>query len=420
MKQNNRFPKNFLWGASTAGHQVEGGNVDQWSVWELAHAKELASTAEQRLNWLPNWDKTKHYAKTPENYVSSKGVDHFRRYEEDFDLAKKLNLNAFRFSIEWSRCEPEEGVWDKAAFDHYHSYILELKKRGIEPIVNLWHWTHPVWFEQRGAFSKSSNTKYFLRFVAKVAEEFGGEIKYVITLNEPNIYVSYSEWNGGLSVPPEYPRWQRLFMFLRLIKAHKKAYQILKASNPDLHVGAAVQMSDNKAKTDSFLSRAAVYFADRAGNYFFNDRTRKQNDFIGFNYYFTNYFKGFKLDNPASPKNDLGLYMEPGGVGKVATKLWLRYKKPVMVTENGVADATDQYRQWWLEETMMSLDHSLSEGTKLVGYMHWSLLDNFEWAYGWWPKFGLVAVDREHSMKRTPRPSALWWSEELKKISSKT
>jgi beta-glucosidase len=410
------FPDDFLWGASTAGHQVEGGNYDQWTVWELAHAKELAASAEKRAKALPTWQQISlpKSAKEPDNYVSGKGVDHFHRYKEDFDILKSLNLNAFRFSIEWSRVEPEEGVWDKTAIDHYHNYIAELKKRGIEPVVNLWHWTHPVWFEEKGAFSKSGNVGYFLRFVSKVSEEFGKELKFVLTLNEPNIYITYPEWNAGVPVPPAGPLWRRVLMLFSLIKAHKMSYLILKKAHPHLQIGAAYQMANNTKKTNSWLSAAAVWAANKFGNYYFYDRCKRRLDFIGFNYYFTNVFEGMKLvPQKDGPKSDLGFYMDPSGVGEVATKLWIRYHKPVMVTENGVADATDQYRQWWLKETMLSLIRARKAGVDLIGYMHWSLLDNFEWAFGWWPKFGLVEVDREDGMKRTVRPSAKWWAKQL-------
>jgi len=410
------FPEDFLWGASTSGHQVEGGNYDQWTVWELAHAKDLAKDAEKRLGKNTHWEKFKKEAEDPENYVSGKGVDHFHKYKDDFKILSSLNLNSFRFTIEWSRIEPEEGVWDKAAIDHYHNYLAELKKRNIEPIMTLWHWTHPVWFEEKGAFSKDGNIGYFLKFVTKVAEEFGDEVKYVLTLNEPNIYVTYPEWNGGVPVPPEYPLWQRLPMFLRLVKAHKLSYLILKKHNPDLQVSAAIQMADNKIKTPGLLSKLAVKFADKFGNYYFYDRCKRRVDFIGFNYYFTNHFDGLKLSNPKAPTNDLGWYMEPAGMGEVATKLWIRYHKPVMVTESGVADDKDQYRQWWLKENMLSLIRARKAGVELIGYTHWSLVDNFEWAFGWWPHFGLVAVDRENGMKRKIRPSAKWWAKQLETL----
>lgn len=146
------------------------------------------------------------------------------------------------------------------------------------------------------------------------------------------------------------------------------------------------------------------------------DRVVKHSDFIGFNYYFTDYYQGFKKVNPANPHNDLGWYMEPAGISDVIVNAWMRYRKPILITENGVADANDMHRQWWLEETMHALMVSRKAGVDLIGYMHWSLLDNFEWKYGWWPRFGLIKVDRERDMKRIVRPSAIWWSKVLKSI----
>lgn len=410
------FPDDFLWGASTAGHQVEGGNYDQWTVWELAHAAEMAKTAEKRLSWLPNWKDVKKQAEDPDNYVSGKGVDHLHRYKEDFDILKSLNLNALRFSIEWSRCEPEEGVWDKTAIDHYHNYLAELKQRGIEPVVNLWHWTHPVWFDDKGGFSKSGNIGYFLRFASKIAEEFGDELRYIITINEPNVYVTYADLNG-ISVPPGGTRLQRLLTYKNLVKTHRYAYRILKHANPDLQVGIAQQLSNDLPKDPKkWLDKLVVKVVGYVWGTWFLNRIKRRMDFVGFNYYFTNYYDGFAQKNPKQPLNDLGWYMDPSGVGEVATKLWIKYHKPILIAENGVADASDQHRQWWLKETMLSLISARKAGVELIGYMHWSLLDNFEWAFGWWPKFGLVAVDRENGMKRTVRPSAKWWATQIKKL----
>src|SRR5262249_23880284 len=137
-----------------------------------------------RLNWLPNWQSVKKEASDPENYVSGKGVDHYNRYEEDFEIAKKLNMNSFRFGIEWARLEPVEGQWDEEAIEHYRRYIRTLKKSGLEPLPNLWHWTIPTWFEDKGGFKKRANIKYFERFVHKVAHEYADEFTYIITLNE--------------------------------------------------------------------------------------------------------------------------------------------------------------------------------------------------------------------------------------------
>lgn len=408
-KYKTEFPKNFLWGASTATHQVESGNHNQWSVWELAHAKELAHTAPERLDWLPNWEDVKDKATDPDNYVSGKGVEHDKHFEEDFDLVKKLNLNAFRFGIEWSRIEPEEGVWDDKALSYYRDYIRELRRRNIEPLLNLWHWTLPTWFTEKGGFEHSENLKYWDRFVQKVADEYAKDLDYIITLNEPNVYTSFGYVTGQW--PPNVRNWiKSSFVIWHLVKAHKRAYRILKRAHPGLHIGIAGQLANIQAKRphniiDSVMTKWMRYF----WNWWFYNRIRKQQDFIGFNYYFTDYYKGFSRDNPKVPLSDLGWYMEPEGLYPIILRAWAHYRKPIVITENGVADADDQYRQWWLEETMIAMERALSEGVDLKGYFHWSLLDNFEWAYGWWPKFGLVSVDRKHGMKRELRPSAKWF-----------
>ena len=190
------FPKDFMWGASTAAHQVEGGNHNQWSVWEKQNSERLAKGAQKRLSWTPRWKEIKHEAEKPENYISGKGIEHYKRYQADFELLKDLNLNSFRFGIEWSRIEPHEGVWNEDEIAHYHRYIDELNKQGIEPMMNIWHWTMPVWFTEKGAFENSGNIKYFERFVEKLATEYGKKLKYVITLNEPNVYASFGYLNG--------------------------------------------------------------------------------------------------------------------------------------------------------------------------------------------------------------------------------
>lgn len=195
------FPKDFLWGASTASHQVEGGTVNQWSEWELAHASDLARSSARRLSWLPSWRTIRVEAQNPENYVSGNGVDHFRRYDEDFDLLEDLHMNSFRFGVEWSRLQPKEGAWNLEALKHYHRYIRDLKERNIEPILNIWHWTMPTWFTEKGGFEKKANIAYFEQFVQKVIEEYGPELRYVSILNEPNVYTSFSYVTGAW--PPQ-------------------------------------------------------------------------------------------------------------------------------------------------------------------------------------------------------------------------
>ncbi len=413
-KQKSIFPKDFYWGASTASHQVEGGTHNQWTEWELTVAAHQAKTAKKRLGWLPRWDEISTEAEDPTNYISGKGVEHYKHYELDIAILQKLNLNSFRFGIEWSRVEPEEGVWDKQEWDHYKKYVQHLLDKNVEPFLNIWHWTLPVWFANKGGFSKRANLVYVDRFVAKLCEELQiDKLKYVITLNEPNVYASFGYLTGDW--PPQLKKpLTAVITYINLVSSHKRMYRILKAANPHIQVGVATQLANIQAKRPHNIIDQTVTKMMRYGwNWWFLNRIKKYQDFVGFNYYFTDYYKGFNSHNPSVPVNDLGWYMEPEGVYPLLLRVWHHYKKPIFITENGVADSNDEYRRWWIEQTMVAMERAISEGVDLKGYMHWSLLDNFEWAYGWWPKFGLVAVDRSNDMKRTVRPSALWWAEWL-------
>ncbi len=412
MKQDENtdvFPKHFFWGASTASHQVEGGNHNQWTVFELANARDLAQTAHQRLSWLPRWHDIKSQAEEPENYISGDGVDHYNRYKEDFDILKELNLNSFRFTIEWSRIQPQEGKWDNKEIEYYKSYIAELRKRKIEPFLNVWHWTVPVWFDEKGGFEKLENVKYFEAFVKKIAKELIDDVEYVLVLNEPNNFVTFGYITGEW--PPNKKNIIKAsFTYWNMVRCHKKAYKILKKAKPTLQVGTAASLANIQAKRPrNLLDAMSTRFMRYFWNWWFLNRIRRTQDFIGVNYYFSDYYKGLgKRANPKVPLNDLGWYMEPEGLYPLLLRTWAHYKKPIFVTENGLADGDDEYRQWWLQESIIAMEKAISEGVDLRGYLHWSLLDNFEWAYGWWPKFGLVEVKRNKNMERKIRPSAKW------------
>jgi beta-glucosidase len=413
-----KYPHGFMWGASTSAYQVEGGNHNQWTVWELAHASERAKSAEARYSYLPLWSEYKKQMQDPRNYVAGNGVEHYTRYKEDFDLLEKLNLNTLRFGIEWSRLEPEEGKWDEAAVEHYREYIEELKRRKIEPILNIWHWTMPTWFTDKGAFARRANLIYFERLVEKIAKEYGRSLSFVITLNEPNVYTSFG-YGTGIWPPQEKNYTKSILVYWNLVHAHKRAYKILKKQNPKIQVGIAAQLANIQAKRphnlfDQLSTKTMRYF----WNWWFLRRIRHQQDFVGVNYYFTDYYTGlFQRKNPKVPLNDMGWYMEPEGLYPLLLRVWARFKTPIIITENGVADAQDEYRRWWIEETIVAMQRALSEGVDLRGYFYWSLLDNYEWGDGWWPKFGLVSVDRAHGMEREIRPSAKWFANVVKKLS---
>ncbi len=421
--RNNNFPKSFLWGASVSAHQVEGGNINDWTEWELAHAKQFADDAKRSEGVtstndnIPNWETIKPNATDPNNYVSGRGVDHYNRFKEDFKLLKELNLSAFRFGIEWARVEPQEGKWDEEAIQHYHDYIDELRDLGIEPVLNLWHYTMPTWLAKKGGFEKRQNLQYWNRYVDRLATEFGKKLNYAITINEPNVYATFG-YIIGLWPPNKKNFALACVVTWNQIKAHRKAYKILKHHNPQLQIGVAIQLANIQGKhPHNIFDEISTKIMRAWWNWFFLNRIRKHQDFVGFNYYFSDYYTGLmKRENPKVPLSDTGWYMEPEGLYPLLLRAWAHYKKPIIVTESGVADSQDQYRRWWLEESIVAMERAISEGVDLRGFFYWSLLDNFEWEKGWWPKFGLVAVDREHGMKRTIRPSAKWFAETIKRL----
>lgn len=405
------FPANFLWGASVATHQVEGGNSNQWTKWEHETAARQAATAKRRLKNLPVWESIKDLATNPLNYISGRGVDHFHKYPLDFKLAKSLNLNAMRSGVEWSRINPAEGVFDAEAVEHYSEYFRKMKEEGLEPFINLFHWTIPEWFADKGGFARRSNLIYWRDFVHTIVQNMDlNSVKYVLTINEAN---SYSGWGYevGEFPPGEKKFYKSLVVYRNLAIAHRMAYRIIKAKYPHVQVGVAHQLQ--KATGYGIRGKISTWLELQYSNWWWM-RTARYHDFIGFNYYFADYRRRltslFADANPKKPVNDLGWYMEPSGVEWVIREVSKRYKGvPIIITENGVADMNDTIREWWLTETITAMSNVLKDGIPLIGYLHWSLLDNFEWQFGWFPKFGLISVNRS-TMRRSVKSSAKVWA----------
>lgn len=414
-KQSERivFPKKFLWGAATSAHQVEGGLVNQWTTWELEHAKRLSVQAPHQFGDIDSWPRIKKEAIRPDNYVSGRGVDHYHRYEEDFAILKSLNMNAFRFCIEWARIEPQEGAWDAAAIAHYRTYLRTLKKMGITPVVTLFHFTLPEWFAAKGGFEKRRNIKYFVYYVEKVLSELGRDIEWIVTINEPTVYAGESYLEGHW--PPNKTRKRDMLRVLyNLVTAHKKVYKLTRARKK-WKVSMAHHLIYCYPGDDAILSRASARVAHYLLNTWVLRRVRRHSDFLAINYYFARRIYGYRAHDPYLKVSDLGWDMQPDKLQYLLEDLAERYRLPIMITENGLADGADSQRQWWLTETIKAMHEALKRDVKLIGYLHWSLLDNFEWDKGYWPKFGLVAVDRQ-TMTRTVRPSARWFAAVIKKL----
>lgn len=413
-KQPKGFPKHFLWGAATAAHQVEGGNHNQWTVWELENAKTKSVQALYHHNDFDSWSRIKKQAEDPENYISGDLADHYNRYEEDFDFLKQMNMNAFRFSVEWSRIEPTEGAWDVQAIAHYKTYAETLKKKGVEPIVTLFHFTLPVWFMEKGGFEKRANVKFFTRFAEKIVHELGTSVRLILTINEPEVYATetYYHMNWPPAVRSKYKWWK---VVNNMAYAHKKAAQAIHGLNRRYRVSIAKNSNFFYPGDNAWLSRVSANIFQYFQDDYFIRKVRKHCDFLGVNYYFSNRVYGYRIHNPDVKMSDLQWDMHPSDIEYVVERLYRKYKLPIIVTENGLADAEDIDRQWWIKETIIGLQKAIMNDVEIQGYLHWSLMDNFEWAYGKWPRFGLVAVDYATG-KRTLRPSAKWFGTVIKRL----
>ncbi len=404
-----KFPDEFFFGAATSSHQIEGDCINEWSEWEKENAIRLAD-----IYLRSSAVYSKQFSgdgSDPENYISGKAVDHYNRFDEDFAIAAKLGLNAYRFSIEWSRIEPADNEWDQHEIEHYRKVIDSLHKKNIEPFVTIWHWTLPLWLSSTGGVMNEKFIFYFARYAAKLAESFGDKVKFYITINEPEIY-SLNSYMLGKWPPMKkgiLPYYQTISV---LIKAHQAAYRNIKAIRPETNVGPACNMTFFESGGGP-LNHLATIIADRLWNKFFIRRISSESDYIGLNYYFHNRIRYGFNKNRNEIVSDMGWELYPEGIYHLLHML-RRFRLPVYITENGLADADDSRRGKLIEDTLKYVYRAIQEGCDVRGYFHWSLLDNFEWDKGFWPKFGLVSVDRK-TMKRTVRKSAETYTRIIKR-----
>ena len=393
------FPPDFLFGAATSAHQVEG--LNRWNDWWEA----------EQAGRLP--------------HASGEACRHFERFERDFDLARSLGHTAHRFSLEWSRIEPEDGRLDGAAIEHYRRVIAALGERGLEPIVTLHHFTNPAWFARRGGWERRDAPERFARFAGLVARELGEGVRLWVTLNEPTVAVQQG-WILGEWPPFARGAWRRASRVLtNMARAHVAAYSVLRERRPEAAVGIAhsaphVVPCDPRRARDRFAARVR----DRALNVELFRRIGAEPghprhlDFIGLNYYTRTLVRSAGLGAGAivgrackdAHHADLGELTQTGwevhapGLTEVLER-FSGYGVPLYVTENGVATDDEDLRRRYLRDHLAAVARALERGVDVRGYLWWSLLDNFEWALGTRPHFGLAAVDHA-TQERWPRPAA--------------
>jgi len=388
-----RFPAGFLWGAATSAYQVEGNNKNSdWAPWEKSAGKELCADA----------------------------CRHYDFFERDFDLAKKLNHNAHRLSIEWARIEPREGEFSKKELNHYRQVIKALRKRNIEPIATLHHFTNPLWVSEKGGWTKPHTVNAFLRYCDFVVRGLAKEVRYWITINEPTIYFSHA-YILGVWPPQEKSYVKAAQVEEHLASAHVQTYQLIHKVYGELNLPKPmVSISQHVIAIvpcrKEFRNIFAAYLRDRLYNYGFIQRIMPHLDFLGVNYYSRQVveLKKLGLENLAwdvcdkahhrVKKNSLGWDIYPQGLYHLLLGL-REFRRPIMITENGICTSDDNLRWNYIRDHLSSVHRAMKKGVNVLGYLYWSLLDNFEWDKGFAPRFGLIDVNYK-TFKRTVRNSA--------------
>jgi beta-glucosidase len=396
------FPETFLWGAATSAHQVEGGNVYNDS-WLLEH--------------VPGT----HYAE-----VSGDACDHYHRYPADIALVAELGLTAYRFSLEWSRIEPEEGEFSRGALDHYRRMLDACHERGLTPILTFHHFTSPRWIAGDGGWNDARTAERFARFCERAMRHLGDLVPYACTINEPNLgallydVIGIPDPRAGAAwataaaalqstpdrlVPLQHATGARAAEVTRA--AHRLAFEAIKSVRAETQVGLTVAMSAWKAAPggEATLERLRglaedVFLADVEG------------DFFGVQCY------SGQLIGPAGPveapadieRTQMGYPYQPEALEEAIRRASLLTRLPVIVTENGIATADDTRRVEFVERAVRGVESCLRDGVDVRGYLYWSLFDNFEWVFGYRPAFGLVAVDRA-TQTRSVKPSARRFAE---------
>lgn len=394
MEPGLKFPPQFFWGCATSAHQIEGGLTNDWSEWEKSPLR-LKKLTDKKLN---------HF-----EFISGAAANSFENNNADIACMHDLNLNAYRFSIDWSRIEPENGKFDKAAIIYYLDLIKKLRGHHIEPFVTLWHWPIPIWLRDLGGWESKETIKYFDRFVKVVAGYLNSEVNFWITLNEPTVYAGMSyltgEWPPQKKNPLAY--WRVLS---NLATAHRSAYRILKTLDSNNQIGIASHNIYFEAYKNRLINRLFKKVTDWWMNERFLNKIKDCQDFIGLNYYFHHQINyGFSNKHQYEKSSDLDWGLHPDGIYFLLKEL-KKYNKPIYITENGLADRGDQHRSWYIREILKNTHRAINEGVPVKGYFHWSLIDNFEWAYGIHPRFGLYEVD-SHTFERLPRSSAQYYAD---------
>lgn len=409
------FQKDFLLGAATAAHQVEGNNTnsDLWVMENLEHS----------------------IYKEP----SLGAVNHYKQYKEDLQLMKNAGLDSYRFTIEWARIEPQKRKYSQEAVDHYREKLKYCHEIGITPVVTLHHFSSPFWLTKEGGWESEETITYFERYTRFIVKELGEYIPYICTINEANMGVQITKLmermkkgNGKSSdvqvgintdikenmmlyykelgeafetdpsnvhefVSPKSEKGNRIIM-----TCHEKARDAIKEINSNIKVGVTLSLHDNQAVS------GGEEYADKAYQEDFLDFLPylEKDDFIGLQNYSRQIFdeNGIRGLEKGSRVTKMGYEFYPKALSNVIRFVSEYWDKDILITENGISTDDDKERIEFIDLALKGVEECLEEGLKIIGYLHWSLLDNFEWQLGYAQTFGLIAVDRK-TQKRYPKDS---------------
>lgn len=406
------FPPDFLWGTAVSSHQVEGNNSNNdWWAWEQENGRIL------------------------HNDRSALACDWWTNAEADLDAAAKIGLNAQRISLEWSRIEPEPSVFSAAALDRYRDILTAMHLRGIEPMVSLHHFTNPLWLVEKGDFNVDLVVDYFQRYAAKVVDALGDLIPKWITFNEPMVYVFMRYMADEFPAPRKHGFGPGFQAVRHMMACHAAAYHTIKAKYPAAQVGIAKSMQVfaprlGGNRLDAWLTkRVDGVFNDLWLDSLVSGQLKRpygrgriphlagSYDFIGVNYY-----TRFRVKFPPGSEFIVrdwgdnatvsdGAYGEvyPAGLFQMINRA-RRYQKPIYITENGLPDKNDRLRPSFLLTHLREVWRAVSFCFPVMGYYHWSLVDNFEWHNGWSQRFGLIEMDPQTQVRQW-RPSAHLYQE---------
>lgn len=386
-----RIPNDFLWGASTSAHQIEGANTNS------------------------NWWQLENHPQSPFKERSGRAVDGYNRYPEDMSLLAQAGLNAYRFSLEWARIEPLPGEFCQAELAHYRHMITTAQSLGLTPVVTLHHFTTPAWFHSAGSWRAADAVDRFERYVMAVAPILK-DVPWICTINEPNIIALLpdlgqvnAEQSSGQPLDDRPIAAHALHapdegIAATLISAHKRAVAVLRC-----HTQARTGWTVSNQGFEPMPGAEEVFELIK---WKWEDRfleVSRDDDFVGVQSYTTRSVgpAGPQVYTPEESQTLTGWPFRPDAVGIAIRNTWkVTQGTPILVTENGIATADDEERIAYTTGALRALEAAVKDGADVRGYLHWSALDNYEWGE-WGPTFGLIAVDRS-TFERKPRPSLYW------------